>query len=66
MTRTTLFNQKTVNYAADLLAILMAMRIRRYDAKRIAQYGRPRATLDAIGRRHWVSIRPVSPQRKPW
>jgi hypothetical protein len=30
----------------------MAMRIRRYDAERIAQYGRSRATLDAtaIGR----------------
>ena len=26
----------------------MAMRIRRYDAERIAQYGRSRATLDAI------------------
>ncbi len=25
----------------------MAMRIRRYDAERIAQYGRSRATLDA-------------------
>ena len=39
----------------------MAMRIRRYDAERIAQYGRSRATLDATICRHWSSIRPVSP-----
>jgi len=57
MTRTTLFNQKTVNYAADLLAILMAMRIR---------HGRSRATLDATGLRQRASIRPVLPQRTPW
>ncbi len=52
--------------AADLLAISMAMRIRRYGAERIAQYSRSRATLDATGRRHWASIHPVSPQRTPW
>jgi len=52
--------------AADLLAISMAMWIRRYGAERIVQYGRSRATLDATGRRHRVSIRPVSPQRMPW
>jgi hypothetical protein len=52
--------------AADLLAISMAMWIRRYGAERIAQYGRSRATLDATGRCHWVSIRPVLPQRTPW
>jgi hypothetical protein len=40
-------------------AISMAMRIMRYGAKRIAQYGRSRATLDATGRRHGVIIRPV-------
>jgi hypothetical protein len=33
--------------AANSLAISMAMRIRRYGAERIAQYGRSRATLDA-------------------
>ena len=37
----------------------MAMRIRRYGAKCIAQYGRSRATLDASGRCHWAIIRPV-------
>jgi hypothetical protein len=51
--------------AADLLAILMAMRIRRYSAERIAQYCRSIATLDATGHRHQASIRPVSPQRTP-
>jgi len=33
--------------AANSLAISMAVRIRRYGAKRIAQYSRSRATLDA-------------------
>ena len=33
--------------AVNLLAISMAMRIRRYGAERIAQYGRSRAILDA-------------------
>jgi len=47
-------------------SILMAMWIRRYGVKCIAQYGRSRATLDATGRRHWASIRPVSHWRMPW
>ena len=46
--------------------ILMAMQVRWYDAERIAQYGRSRATLDATGRRHKRSIRPVLPRRMPW
>jgi len=37
------------------------MRVRRYDAERIALYGRSRATLDATERRHRASIRPVLP-----
>jgi hypothetical protein len=52
--------------AADSLAISMTMRIRQYGAKRIAQNGRSRATLDATGRRHWAIIRLVSPRRMPW
>jgi hypothetical protein len=44
----------------------MAIRVRWYDAERIAQYGRSRATLDATERRHRASICPVSPQRMPW
>ena len=47
-------------------AIMMAMRIKRYGAKRIAPYGRSRATLDAIGRRHWASIHTVLPRQMPW
>ena len=46
-------------------AISMAMRIKRYGAKRIAQYGRSWDTLDVTGRRHWASIHPVSPRRTP-
>ena len=42
--------------AADSLAISMTMRIRRYGAERIFQYGRSRATLDAIGCCHRASI----------
>jgi hypothetical protein len=42
--------------AADLLAISMAMRIRRYGAERIAQYGRSRAILDATGCRYRAII----------
>jgi hypothetical protein len=44
----------------------MAMRIRRYGAKRMAQWGRSRATLDATGRRHWAIICPVLPKWMPW
>ena len=44
-----------------LLAISMAMRISRYDAKRIAQYGRSRATLDATERNHRANICPYRP-----
>ena len=44
-----------------LLAISMAMRIRRYGAKRIAQYGRSRATLDATERNHRANICPYRP-----
>jgi len=44
----------------------MAMRIKRYSAEHIAQYGKSRATPDATGRRHWASIHPVLPRRMPW
>ncbi len=54
MTRIMLFSygyaQQIMNNrknAANSLAISMAMRIRRYGAERITQYGRSRATLDA-------------------
>jgi hypothetical protein len=41
-------------------AISKAMWVRQYDAERIAQYGRSRATLDATERRNRASICPVS------
>ena len=47
--------------AAASLAILMAMRIRRYGAEFIAQYGRSRATLDATGLRHRAIFAPYHP-----
>ena len=34
----------------------MAMQIRQYSAKRIAQYGMSRSALDATGHNHWASI----------
>jgi hypothetical protein len=48
------------------LAISMAMWIKRYGAKRIAQYGRSRATLNATGHRHRASIHPVLPRWMAW
>jgi hypothetical protein len=53
-------------HAPALRAILKVMRVRRYDAECIPQYGRSRATLNATERRVRASIRPVSPQRTPW
>jgi len=56
----------TEKHAPTSRAILMAMRIRRYGAERIAQHGRSRATLDATGCHHQLSICPVLPRRTPW
>ena len=73
MTRIMLFSYgyarqliNTRKNAAALLAISMAMRIRRYGAKRIAQYCWSRATLDATGLRHQAIIHPISPRWTPW
>ncbi len=49
-----------------LQAILMAMRIRRYNAERIAHDGRSRSTLDAIKHRHWATFCPVLPWWTSW
>jgi hypothetical protein len=58
---------KTEKNGLALQAILMAiMRIRQYDAERITQYGRSRATLDATGCCHRASICPVLPRQMPW
>ena len=59
-------NRQWQTNAPPLQAILMAMRIRRYNDKCIAHDGRSRATLDAIGRCQWVSICPVLPRWTPW
>jgi len=56
----------TEKHAPASRAISKAIRIRRYDAKHIVQYGRSRATLDATERRDRASIFPVLPQRMPW
>ncbi len=56
----------TEKHPPDLRAISKAMRVRRYDAERISQYGRSRATLDPTERRNRANILPVSPQRTPW
>ena len=51
----------TEKHAPALRAISMAMRIRRYVAKHITQYGRSRTTLDSTACRHREIIFPVSP-----
>ena len=48
-------------HAPALRAILKAMRVRRYNAERIAHFGRSRATLDATERHDQASIHPVVP-----
>ena len=53
-------------HAPALRTISMAMRIRRYGAESIVQYGRSRATLDATERRNRASICPILPRRTPW
>ena len=52
----------TEKHAAASRTISMAMLIRWCGAKRITQYGRSRATLDATGCRHRVIIHPAPPR----
>ncbi len=49
-------NKKTMKNAWCLLAISMAMAMHRYDTKRIARWSGTRATPEATGRCHLVSI----------
>ena len=56
----------TEKHAPASRAISKVMHVRQYDAERITQYGRSRATLDATECRDWASICPVSPQGTPW
>jgi hypothetical protein len=48
------------------LAILLAMRIQRYNAGRIAQWIASVALYKATRCRHWASARTVLPRRPPW
>jgi len=45
----------TTKNAGKVLAILIAMRMRQYNARRIARWSTYRATLEATGCCHWVS-----------
>ncbi len=47
------------------LAVTMAMAVCRCNTKHIAQCSRSRATLEATGRRHWVTTCSILPQRPP-
>ena len=47
--------QKTTKNAGELLAILIAMRVRRYDAGRIARWITFRALLEATGCSHRIA-----------
>jgi hypothetical protein len=48
--------QTTMKNTPNLLAILMAMAMRRYVTTHIAQWRRSRATLESTGYCHWASI----------
>jgi hypothetical protein len=52
--------------AGKSMAILIAMRMRRYNAGRIDQWSTSRASLEATGCRHWASARIKTPRQPPW
>ena len=52
--------------SGKLMAILIAMAMQRYNAGRITRWSTSRASLEAIGCRHWVSACAVLPWRPPW
>jgi hypothetical protein len=56
----------TTKNAGKVLVISITMRMRRYDAGRIARWSTSRASLEATGCRHWVSACTVLLQRPPW
>jgi len=57
----------TTKNAGKLLAILIAMRMRRYDAGRITQWSMSRASLlGATGCRHRLSACTQLPRWPPW
>ncbi len=50
----------------QMLAILMAMRIQRCNARHITQWSTSVAPCEATRCRHWVSAHAVLPRRPPW
>ncbi len=52
-------------HVPPLLAVLMAMAVRRCNTKCIAQCSMSRATPEDTGRRHWATTHSVLPQRPP-
>jgi hypothetical protein len=55
----------TTKNAGKLLAILIAMRMRRYDAGHITQWSTSVASLEATGCRHWASACAILPRQQP-
>ncbi len=57
---------RTTKIAGELLAILIAMQMRWFEAGPIARWSTYRASLEATGRPHWASACTVSPRWSPW
>jgi hypothetical protein len=53
----------TTKNAGELMAILIAMQMRRYDAGRIARWSTFKASPEPTGCRHWASACAVFPRR---
>ncbi len=58
-------NQQWHQHVPPLLAVLMAMEVRRCNMKHIAQCSMSRATLEATGRQHRATTCSVLPQQPP-
>ena len=56
----------TTENEGESLAISIAMRMRRYNAGRIARWSTSKASLEATGHHHRPSACAVSPRRPPW
>jgi hypothetical protein len=56
----------TAKNAGELLAISIAMQMRRYDAGHIAQWSTSRASFKATGCRHQASDCAALSRRPPW
>ena len=56
----------TTKNLGELLAILIAMRMRRYDAGHIVRWSTSRASLEATGCCHQSSACAVLPRRPSW